>query len=142
MDTQPKSPASVNCTETNARLLERLLAAHTARLLAQARYHAPSEADAEDALQQACVQFLRHYREPAELDVALRWMMTVVKRCAWAIYRHAKLESASFKSGVAAGAPEQLTPLCPARRDTAELAEADAELRTRWAQLHRLKPDE
>ena len=54
----------------------------------QARFHSRRHEDAEDALNDACVQFLRFYDGPAG-DEALRWMLLVIKRAAWAITRQA-----------------------------------------------------
>lgn len=54
----------------------------------QARFHSHRHDDADDALSDACVQFLRFYDGPPD-DDALRWMLLVIKRCAWAIRRKA-----------------------------------------------------
>jgi RNA polymerase sigma factor (sigma-70 family) len=50
----------------------------------QAARHVFRPPDAEDALQDACVQFMRRYDGEGGTH-ALRWMLLVVKRCAWAI---------------------------------------------------------
>jgi RNA polymerase sigma factor (sigma-70 family) len=73
-------------TERNAKLLDRLLRHHHAALLNQARFHSEQPADADDALSDACVLFLRRF-EGEEEDHALRYLLVVVKRCAWAISR-------------------------------------------------------
>lgn len=142
MDTQPKSPASVNPRQRNARLLERLLESSAARLRAQAARNATSEADAEDALQEACLAFLRHYEGPEEDSIPLRWMLLVTKRCAWALGSRGRREAPSFEAGLPAGTEAQAGPLCPQRRGPVELAELEAELSERRSQLARLKPDE
>jgi len=72
--------------ERRALILDQLLSERRRLLLAQARAHSRVADDAEDALSDACVQFLRFYSGPSGED-ALRWMLTVVKRCAWAIGR-------------------------------------------------------
>jgi DNA-directed RNA polymerase specialized sigma24 family protein len=142
MDAQPKSPTPVNHSERNGRLLDQLLARSVSRLRAQATRNAANSADAEDALQDACLQFLRFYRGPADLEVALPWLMLVTKRCAWALGRHGRREAPHFEAGLPAGTPEQAGTLCPCRRGPEELAELDAELSARWRMLERLKPDE
>jgi RNA polymerase sigma factor (sigma-70 family) len=62
----------------------------------QARSHSRRLADAEDALSDACVEFLRFYDGPAGED-ALRWMLLVVKRCAWRITRRTELRDARHR---------------------------------------------
>jgi DNA-directed RNA polymerase specialized sigma24 family protein len=59
---------------------------HGSVLRRQAARHAPTAHDAEDAMQDACVQFLRCYDGPPGVD-ALRWMQLTTKRCAWATAR-------------------------------------------------------
>ena len=141
MDAQPKSRASVKNEERNARLLEELLVVSGPALRRQAQRNAASEADGEDALQEACVRFLRHYEGPAEQADALPWLLLVVKRCAWRIGRELHRMAPSFESGVAEGSGAEAM-LCNARRGPAELAEVEAELSARWEQLGRLKRDE
>ncbi|HEY2333633.1 MAG TPA: RNA polymerase sigma factor [Solirubrobacterales bacterium] len=70
-------------------ILEALLDSERSSLLRQARGHSKRVADAEDALGDACVQFLRFYDGRPGRD-ALRWMQVVVKRCAWEISRGRK----------------------------------------------------
>lgn len=72
--------------ERNAELLERLLRDHRDPLVRQARFHSERDADAEDALSEACVQFLRFF-DGQDRDHALRYLLIVIKRCAWAITR-------------------------------------------------------
>lgn len=72
--------------DARARALVHLLEAHHRRLIAQARQHSRRPQDADDALGDACVQFLRFYDGPPGPD-ALHWMLLVTKRCAWAISR-------------------------------------------------------
>jgi DNA-directed RNA polymerase specialized sigma24 family protein len=142
MDAQTKSPASAERSERNARLLDHLLAGSGELLRAQAARNAASAADAEDALQDASVQFLRFYAGPAEIEAALPWLMLVAKRCAWVLARRGHREAPRFEAGLPAGTPDQAGPLCPSRRGPEELVEADAELGARRALLGRLKRDE
>ena len=84
MATQPQSPSEER--ERRATALVDLLHVEHRRLIEQARAHSRWREDAEDALSDACVQFLRFYDGPSGED-ALHWMLLVVKRCAWAIGR-------------------------------------------------------
>src|SRR4051812_24897626 len=81
---QSRRPA----TEHRKDALDQLLRSRRGTLMRQARSHSRRPEDADDALSDACIQFLRFYDGPAGKD-ALRWMMLVVKRCAWAIRRQA-----------------------------------------------------
>src|ERR1700730_5374120 len=84
MATQPKSEQL--SSQQRGELLDQLLKEHGAKLRAQTRRNSQLPSDADDALQDACVAFLRFYDGPGGLD-ALRWMQLVSKRCAWAIGR-------------------------------------------------------
>ena len=75
MATQPQSRDG---EERRARALDQLLRSERRSLARQARFHSRRPEDAEDALSDACVQFLRFYDGPAG-DDALRWMMLVVE---------------------------------------------------------------
>jgi RNA polymerase sigma factor (sigma-70 family) len=137
MDSQPKSPVSVNHAQRNARTLDELLVSRGSQLRHQARRNSLSSADAEDALQEACIQFLRAYHGPLDRSRAMPWMMLVTKRCAWAIGRHRRRERPlEFHEGIW---PEGD---CPEPRGPETLAEVDAELSERWELLERLKPNE
>ena len=68
----------------------------------QARFHSRRTEDAEDALSDACVQFLRFYDGPAGIQ-SLRWMLLVTKRCAWAIRRKAVTRESRHHSASATG---------------------------------------
>jgi DNA-directed RNA polymerase specialized sigma24 family protein len=94
--------------------------------------------DAEDALNDACVQFLRFYEGPPG-DDALRWMLLVVKRCAWAIGRRESRHRAWAGRPLdeqfeAVAREEQIGP--------AELAERAEETARTIELIERLKPDE
>ncbi len=93
MDTQTASPRPRTPAEQGA-LLECLLARHGALLRAQARRHSRGEDDAEDALQDAAVQFLCKFDAPGEdLEDALKWTLVVVKHRAWALGNGAREEA-------------------------------------------------
>lgn len=98
------------------------------RLMRQARANSGRPNDAEDALSDACVQFLRAYDGPSG-EPALHWMLLVVKRCAWAIARGRVAETLEIVV-----ADDRLGPAEILERadETAELLEA----------LENLKPDE
>jgi RNA polymerase sigma factor (sigma-70 family) len=71
-------------SDERSTVLRDLLKANSSQLLRQAQAHSRSSHDAEDALADACIQFLRFYDGPTGVN-ALRWMQVVVKRCAWKI---------------------------------------------------------
>jgi RNA polymerase sigma factor (sigma-70 family) len=139
MAAQPKpKPAD----ERRAQMLCQLLDRDGAKLRSQARLHAQRPADAEDALQDACVQFLRYYDGPAE--EAILWMQVVVKRCAWAIGRRAsRVRETGYELSPADGDSEthERDPADDAL-GPAETAERDEAISERFALLDRLKPDE
>ena len=137
-------PHSAGPAAGRAALLDRLLHRHGAKLRRQAGYHSNSAADAEDALQNACVQFLRSYNGPADLSAALPWLLLAVKHSAW-------------KLGARRRRCEALVALCPTdssdgerpaltaldqRPGPFERAERSEHLISRIALLGRLKPDE
>lgn len=124
--------------EKRALALDRLLRAERGRLLRQARFHSRHPQDAEDALSDACVQFLRFYDGPPG-DDALRWMLVVVKRAAWAIARQASEREARYRLIET----EVLEVVAPAQgAGPAELVER-AEASARVIELiEQLKPDE
>jgi RNA polymerase sigma factor (sigma-70 family) len=115
-------------------LLERLVRRHRRTLIRQAGFHSGSTADADDALSDASVQFLRHF--PGDDDrEALLWMQTVVKRCAWRI--------AEARRGRGQTADEEFAiDLVDERRGPAQLAEAAEQVGRFLAALAGLKADE
>ena len=139
MAAQPKpKPAG----ERRGQLLCRLLERDGAKLRSQARLHAQRPADAEDALQDACVQFLRYYDGPAE--EAILWMQVVLKRCAWAIARRAsRVRETGFElpSADRDGEMRELVPVDDGL-GPAEAVERNEAVSERFALLDRLKPDE
>jgi DNA-directed RNA polymerase specialized sigma24 family protein len=124
-----RSPA-----ERRAEILERLLTRERSALTRQAQLHSRRAQDADDALGDACVQFLRFYDGPAGLD-ALRWMLLVTKRCAWAIARQRSPrisgEAGDTEDVAALAAEERSGPaeLCERREETAEAARLIASLK-------------
>jgi RNA polymerase sigma factor (sigma-70 family) len=79
-------PQSAEQARQNAGVLEYVLVRHRARLLRAARHHAQRPADAEEALQSACLLFLERYNPDCD---PLAWLHTTVKREAWALARRA-----------------------------------------------------
>jgi RNA polymerase sigma factor (sigma-70 family) len=139
MAAQPKpKPAAQRRREMLCQLLDR----DGPKLRRQARIHSQRPDDAEDALQEACVQFLRYYDGPPE--EALRWMYVVVKRCAWAIGRRAaRSRETGYELPSTDGAGEERETIVrddrPGPAEAAERREAASE---RFALLVDLKPDE
>jgi len=121
-------------------MLCQLLDRDGAKLRSQARLHAQRPSDAADAMQEACVQFLRYYDGPAE--EALRWMYVVVKRCAWAIGRRAsRLRETDFELSCADGEERAVLPAGESL-GPAEKVERNEAISERFALLEGLKPDE
>ena len=122
-----------------------VIATHRTALIRQAARHAPRPADAEDAFQEACAAFMSTYEGPAGLD-ALRWLMVVVKRCAWRLgeesRRHGVLaELTSTDAEVSPGAC--LTAAAErAACDPALLHEQHVHDRDLLVELAALKPDQ
>jgi RNA polymerase sigma factor (sigma-70 family) len=82
-------PSEHGTPAERSELLDELMRTRSAALRRQAFRHSESAEAAEEALQDAAVQFLRCF-EGEDADHALGWMMTTVKRCAWAITRRAR----------------------------------------------------
>ena len=112
------------------------------RFLGVATIHSDRSQDAEDALDDACVQFLLHFDGTVE-EEARRWMLVVIRRSAWAIgrqrrERHGVVEEVSIEQAEArfgAGLAED-------RRGPEQLAEAGAEIAAFAFIFARLKRDE
>jgi len=146
MPTQTKRPRTKTKTKSKthrAEILNELLARHRRELYRQAYRHVHRPSDVEDAMQDACAQFMYGYDGPSGTD-ALRWMLTVLKRCAWGIKereRHQRgcmsLEGLSFDGDRGLETPRGEDPLDP--HMSAERAERCAE---ELAAVDRLKPDE
>jgi DNA-directed RNA polymerase specialized sigma24 family protein len=117
---------------------------HRSTLQRQAAHHSNSPADADDALQDACVQFLRNYDGPPGAD-ALRWMMLVTKRCAWAIGARQRRHQSHIQLNCTDGRVEpgvSLAPRADSHLDPANLAERAEQQANRVSALRHLKPDE
>lgn len=65
-----------------AAILEQALTEARAALRRQARRHSPGKIEAEEALQEASIDFLRAYGGPAGRD-AVRWLSVAIKYRAW-----------------------------------------------------------
>ena len=72
--------------KSRSRILDEVLRDHGDELRRQARRHSQRPENNDDALDDACVSFMRFYDGPSGIG-ALRYMMVVVKTSAWAIDR-------------------------------------------------------
>lgn len=106
----------------------------------QARSHSRRPEDAEDALSDACIQFLRFYDGPAG-DDALRWMMLVTKRCAWAIGRKVVARESRYLVNLREGEDSE-TVVPDHHFGTDELVERAEDTAKILALIEQLKPDE
>jgi RNA polymerase sigma factor (sigma-70 family) len=144
MPNQPHSP-SAEPTARRSHILTALLTHHRSALQRQAAKHSQRPADAEDALQDACVQFLGHYQGPPGTQ-ALRWMMLVTKRCAWAIAAPHRDREVLCELSVTDAPRQPNHPVIVAEADPdldpARLTERADQQAERLAALGRLKPDE
>jgi len=124
------------------KILETLLAKHSGALKRQAIRHSQRPEGAEEALQDACVQFLAHF-EGATLEHALPWMLLTIKRCAWAIAQVEKRTPAERLAPTDCADPaEQRWTVRDERPETAAFAERRLEHAETVAHLEALKPDE
>ena len=128
-------------SEINARLLAEILK-DRARLVAYARRHSKDAQDAEDALGDACLQFLRHF-DGEDPNHAARWMLTVLKRCSWAIPRRRRERRAVVEEVSAEQLEDdQGVGLLDRRRGPEEMAEAHEEVGRISMALARLTRDQ
>lgn len=110
-------------------------------LLRKARRHAPSDADAEEALADATLQFLRHYWGPPGPD-AVRWMMTVVANYARRTSNHvARWNALIAIDGVDADDGNSIT-LADERRGPADVVLDSEDADEVFTALARIKHDE
>lgn len=124
------------------KILEELLSEHSGTLERQAIRHSKRPEGAEEALQDACVQFLSHF-EGSTLEHALPWMLLTTKRCAWAIAQVEKRTPAERLSPTdCADRDEQRWTVRAERPETAAFAERRAEHADTVRRFERLKPDE
>lgn len=128
--------------ERRGETLDLLLRVERGRLMRQAHFHSYRHEDADDALNDACIQFLRFYDGPPG-DDALRWMLVVVKRCAWAIRRQTVKRETRYLRSARDREDELLEAIIPDRRyGTAELVERAEDTAEILALIDELKPDE
>lgn len=125
-------------------IIAEVLATHRDALRRQAARHARTSVDADDALQQACVEFLRYYNGESG-DHALRYLMVAVKHSAWSVGGDAWSRHRSHIELTCTDAfdPDSATvaPFC-SRRGPGERALASAEASAFSEALRSLKVDE
>ncbi len=121
-----------------AAILESALAEGRAALRRQARRHSPGEAEAEEALQEASLDFLRAYDGPAGID-AVRWLLVAVKHRGWEQGRERRARLARTAREWADGPGRQLAASVADPGERVERAEAVEQF---FAALAQLKPDE
>jgi RNA polymerase sigma factor (sigma-70 family) len=110
-------------------------------LLRHVHFHSERDQDAEDALADACVQFLRYYDGPADGRDALRWILLVTKRCAWEIARRRRRRrEGDFLSVSSEGVLDE--DLVAGLDGPAELVERAEETERVLEAIERLAPDE
>lgn len=141
MDARPKNPSTDQASR--AQILDRLSPREWSQLRRQARGHSINQSDAEEALQEGCVQFLRFYEGPA--SGALWWLLLVIKRCAWAISRRARRREVHLHVLTTIDFEDAEDSQVVARDEgssTEELAERTIALEARIELFAELKPDE
>jgi RNA polymerase sigma factor (sigma-70 family) len=118
-------PRPAENREERAAKLDDLLRSRGELLRHQARRHSVIEADADDALADACISFLRFYEGDDGRD-ALRFMLTVVKHAAWGIARRRRTgEERELEAARTHGALPQVDAIATEGLD-GHLAERDA----------------
>jgi DNA-directed RNA polymerase specialized sigma24 family protein len=128
--------------QTRRQLLEALLAANRGALERQAIRHSKRPEGAEEALQDACVQFLAHF-EGDTIEHALPWMLLTTKRCAWAIADAERRMPAERLAPTDCADPDEQRWTAPDERpDTPTLAVRRAEHAETVRRFEALKPDE
>lgn len=138
---QPESQ-EVPAAAERAAMLEGLLAREGEGLRRLALANSSNPCDAEDALQEGCLAFLRYY-EGGE-DGALPWLRLVVRRFAWRIGSAVRRRgSRRYVATVEPGEPtgHEVVPADPGP-GTHELVEGAEALQRRIELLGELKPDE
>jgi RNA polymerase sigma factor (sigma-70 family) len=109
-------------------------------LLRIARRNAPTEADAEEALQDTFANFIQSF-DPYGEAPALPWLTTALKRRCWRARETGRLDQRVFS--LPASRHEEPTGLIERRPDeSAALADRHAERDEARARLAALKPDE
>jgi DNA-directed RNA polymerase specialized sigma24 family protein len=127
---------------TRSKILEALLARHRGTLERQAIRHSKRPEGAEEALQDACVQFLAHF-DGDSIEHALPWMLLTTKRCAWAIVQVERRMPAERLSPTDwSDRDEQRRTARDERPDPSALAVRRAEQDETVRRFEALKPDE
>lgn len=139
MASQPQDQTSQQ--EHRAKMLGELVCSERPALLRQARSHSRRSEEAEDALSDACVQFLRFYDGPPGRD-ALRWMLVVVKRCAWTLSRQGRSRESRVAIGATGGGVDVALVVQAERDGPVELLERSEETTGVAELIGRLKPAE
>jgi RNA polymerase sigma factor (sigma-70 family) len=126
-----------------SQILDRVIRDHGDQLRRQASKHSQRPENGDDALDDACLSFMRSYEGPPGVD-AVRYMFAVVKLSAWAIDRRRReLEVSSaplvFRADLKMDPLATLPDLGEEPGDRYERLE---ELRERAAPLAALKRDE
>jgi len=79
-------PNQQDLQQKRAQILDDLMRAKKRRLWSQARRFSASDQDADDALEDACLAFLRYFRPDADPHLPVNWMLTTVKHAAFRIH--------------------------------------------------------
>jgi RNA polymerase sigma factor (sigma-70 family) len=141
MTTQPsfqRPPSTTNRPE----ILDALLATSQDTLRHQAFRHSDNPESAEEALQDACLQFLRRYEGRPGVE-ALRWMQTTTKRCAWAISRRERRRPAlALSTTDAIDEQVEVVAVPDERPGPAAAAERREDHQGTVSAFEQLKPDE
>jgi RNA polymerase sigma factor (sigma-70 family) len=119
-------------------ILEQALTEARAALRRQARRHSPGELEAEEALQEASLDFLRGYDGPAGVD-AVCWLQIAVKHRAWQLGRRQRASASRAAPVWRDGPKRELAATSADPVEWAERAEAVAQF---FAALAQLKPDQ
>jgi DNA-directed RNA polymerase specialized sigma24 family protein len=130
--------------ERRAEILSGALDEGSAALRLQADRHAPAWADPGDALQDACVAFLRYYDGPPGRP-ALRYLMLAVKHSAWALGTEAarrRADPAELTTTDAFDPDRSLVRILCERPGPAERAERSERVRSAASRFADLKRDE
>ncbi len=123
-------------------LLDELLRIKGGYLRRQAFRHSQSPEAAKEALQDAAIQFMRYF-EGESANHAFGWMLTTVKRCAWAITRKARRRQPLVLSATDCDDREETSFIARDERPgPEELAERHAEHAETVRAFEGLKPDE
>jgi RNA polymerase sigma-70 factor (ECF subfamily) len=101
------------------------------RCLREARRHAPSEADAQDAVQAAMLQAWRARASCTSPDDPLPWMLAITRREAWRTRPravHVELDAAGYGDCASFDEPERIVERLDVQAAIAELDEEQRHL--------------